>query len=217
MTLIVAWTGDESVQKLLVTSCVECEKCSWSSFSANWLMIHPKWKELTLEQTVGLIRASGGNSQWQLVEQFRENRSAGTLKRKTDLMDAYEKNDAVWKWKCYAGGNADINNLTRGWFTWVVALNTPVSGPMPQEKTLEFAKQLVTPKFKTSNSWLHQFKFCHNIHAATLSGERASINQPSVDLWRERLPSIIKGHKLEDVFNMDETGLFFERSLIKHQ
>ena len=54
--------------------------------------------------------------------------------------------------------------------------------------------------------------------AATLSGERASVDLLTVETWRERLPQITKDFALRDIYNMDETGLFYralpEKSLV---
>lgn len=41
------------------------------------------------------------------------------------------------------------------------------------------------------------------------SGEKAAVNMNVVDEWIEKLPSICEGYKPSDIFNMDETGLFY--------
>ena len=67
---------------------------------------------------------------------------------------------------------------------------------------------LALTDFKVSNGWLARFKFCHNIGSATLSGERASVDLLTVETWRERL-LITKYFALHDIYNRDETGLFY--------
>ena len=47
---------------------------------------------------------------------------------------------------------------------------------------------------------------CNRIH-----GEAASVDQQGADDWqRNRLPLLLKKYKAENIFNTDETGLFFK-------
>ena len=69
-----------------------------------------------------------------------------------------------------------------------------------------------------TTSRLQSFKNRYNIGASVLSGEGTDVNPETIEDWKKRLPSIIEGYELKDVFNADETGLFFrglpERSLV---
>ena len=56
--------------------------------------------------------------------------------------------------------------------------------------------------FRASNCWLSRFKFRRNISAATLSGERASVDLLTVESWRDSLPLITKDFAVRDVFNI---------------
>ena len=38
--------------------------------------------------------------------------------------------------------------------------------------------------------------------------ESANVRGETVDSWKEWLPEIVKGHAKEDIWNMDETGVF---------
>lgn len=132
------------------------------------------------------------------------------LKRKAELMTAFEDNgNGSRKRACYRNKSDDIDELTWQWFQRVRGLKTPVSGPMIQQQARDYATELGKSDFEASNGWLARFKGRHNIRAATLSGERASVDADTVDNWRERLPDIIKDFAPEDIYNMDETGLFF--------
>ena len=63
--------------------------------------------------------------------------------------------------------------------------------------------------FKASNGWLERFKGRHNISSAVISGEKGCVDGIVVDDWKERLPELISGYKPDDIYNMDETGLFY--------
>ena len=63
--------------------------------------------------------------------------------------------------------------------------------------------------FSASNGWLQSFLKRHNIKSSILSGEAADVSEDVLDDWVKRLPSILEGYDTKDIFNADETGLFF--------
>ncbi len=50
----------------------------------------------------------------------------------------------------------------------------------------------------------------HNIRKMTISGEFGDVSGMTVDSWKERLPEIVLGYKAEDVWNLDESGVFWK-------
>lgn len=42
------------------------------------------------------------------------------------------------------------------------------------------------------------------------SGESADVSQEKVDDWSKQLPGLTKDYEPKDIFNFDETGLFYE-------
>ena len=36
------------------------------------------------------------------------------------------------------------------------------------------------------------------------------VSIPTVKFWIERIPELVRGYKLEDIWNMDKLGLFFK-------
>ena len=97
------------------------------------------------------------------------------------------------------------------WFSRARAQNLPVSGPMIQERALEYAKELGKTDLKASNGWLESFKKRHNIAC----GESASVSSETVKDWNDRLPELCNGYAAGDIFNMDEAGVFFRALLDK--
>ena len=43
----------------------------------------------------------------------------------------------------------------------------------------------------------------------TMTGERGDVGTTTVDDWKKKLLAICEGYRPEDIFNIDETGLFF--------
>ena len=64
--------------------------------------------------------------------------------------------------------------------------------------------------FTASNVWLEKWKSCYGIRETRITGEADDVSISTVRSWIERLPELVKGYKLEDVWNMDELGLFFK-------
>lgn len=79
-----------------------------------------------------------------------------------------------------------------------------------------FADELGIEGFKASNGWLPSWKECYNIKQFKNSGESADVDMDVVENFQERLPGLILDYKPEDVFNCNETGLFFEPYQTRH-
>ena len=43
-----------------------------------------------------------------------------------------------------------------------------------------------------------------------MSGERGDVNQKTVTDWKSKIPNLCEGYDHGDIFNMDETGLFYK-------
>lgn len=97
------------------------------------------------------------------------------------------------------------------WFCNARAYKVPISNAMMRFKAQEIAK-LLDPetKFSASIGWMDKFAKRHEISSKSLSGEGASTNQNTVDEWYKQMDEICQSYDLKDIFNIDETGLFYE-------
>lgn len=64
--------------------------------------------------------------------------------------------------------------------------------------------------FKASNGWLEKFISRYNIRFKTLSGESASVDTEDVTMWKQNLYMLIDDYNPDDIFNCDETGLYYK-------
>lgn len=64
--------------------------------------------------------------------------------------------------------------------------------------------------FKASNGWLDKFKNRHGIVFRALCGESAGVDSITVEEWKKRLPTLIGSYSMDNIYNADETGLFFK-------
>lgn len=134
------------------------------------------------------------------------------LKRKQEYLNDFESN------QCHEIRRKIKNNLrkkideeTYSWFVAQRAKNITLSGPTLQEKARQIAAEFGNnATFKASNGWFEKFKFRHNISYRAICGESASVNPVTTSEWKNCLPLIIDGYDRSNIFNADETGLFFK-------
>ena len=81
----------------------------------------------------------------------------------------------------------------------------PVSGFMIQEKALQIVLKSNVTGFTASNRWLEKWKTRHNVKQFSVAGEDGEVNAEGLEPWTERLPEIVKGYVLKDIWNTDET------------
>lgn len=65
--------------------------------------------------------------------------------------------------------------------------------------------------FKASDGWLDNFKKRHSIKFRSEQGEAAAVDLKVVEDWQKKaLRDALENYSPEDVFNADETGLFWK-------
>lgn len=111
-----------------------------------------------------------------------------------------------------------VNLRVHSWFLKARSKHLPISGALLKEKAIEIAEQLGLSNFAASNGWLFRFQKRHGISSRLLSGVSASVSHGVVEEWMERLKNLTAGYSLTNIFNCDETALFYRampnRSLV---
>jgi len=183
-------------------------------------------KALTLEKKIELINDNQnghGMPTRDLAIRYGISKSsvANIIRRKEEYLSNYVSNcNKGIKRKQKDDGGQMIDELVFEWFTIQRSKNIPISGPILQEKARQFAEQLgyLPGEFKGSNGWLEKFRTRHAISFRVISGESTSVDNSTVEEWAKRLLTIIDGFDKNDIFNADETGLFYralpDRSLV---
>ena len=82
-------------------------------------------------------------------------------------------------------GNEETNKLIWEWFKDMSRRKLLISGPMLQEKPLQFAKDLGNTEFRGSNGWLESFSKRNNVAFYEKSGEKADVDIPVVEDWKK--------------------------------
>lgn len=99
------------------------------------------------------------------------------------------------------------------WFRQQREKGTPVTGPILLEKATEFHKLLYADSSTQFNaSYGFQWRFCKRfgIKSLAISGEKVSADVISADDFVNSFSKITDGYSLDQVFNCDETGLYYK-------
>ncbi|CAH1375300.1 unnamed protein product, partial [Tenebrio molitor] len=173
---------------------------------------------LTLKEKVDIIKASEQDklSTRALAAKYKigKTQASEILKNKKELLDRFIKHGNEQSRRSFPKSpGLIIDNAVFEWFCRARAAYIPISGPLIREKALEVAQNLGQTDFKASEGWLDKFKTRHNISYKTMSGEGASIQYHSttelVTDWLEKLQEYCADFEPKNIFNCDETALFF--------
>ncbi|GBM32446.1 hypothetical protein AVEN_136025-1 [Araneus ventricosus] len=78
-----------------------------------------------------------------------------------------------------------------------------------EQKAMKIADALRTKDFCARNGWLDKSRVRNNVVFRALCGEAADVDENLCENQTTRLPLLLAGYADKDIFNMDETGLFF--------
>ena len=106
--------------------------------------------------------------------------------------------------------HSDVESALILWFKDKRSQNIPLSGPMLQQKAIDLAKSLGVDDFVGGSGWLDRFKKRFDISFRVLCGESECVTSDMTDHWSSvTLPHLLQEYAPEDIFNADESGLFY--------
>jgi hypothetical protein len=105
----------------------------------------------------------------------------------------------------------EVDEALLQWFTAARAQSIPISGKVLKTMTEEMSqKKDPQSDWKCSSGWLSRWKERHNVSYRSVCGENASVNQEVCTDWKENvLQPLLEKYSPDDVFNADETGLYW--------
>ena len=100
------------------------------------------------------------------------------------------------------------------WVSKAMQAHVLLTGEVLRQKWRQFAELagvLEDEWLKLSDGWLSCFKDRNGLKELKRYGEAASADPERVVHKRQRIQGLIQeqGYRLKDIFNMDETGLFY--------
>ncbi|UYV67858.1 TIGD4 [Cordylochernes scorpioides] len=105
---------------------------------------------------------------------------------------------------------ADVDEALLQWFKQARSAALPVNGPLLSEKAKTLALEFGLKDFTGSGGWIERWKARHGIKLRNICGETADVNRETMTNWlTDVMPNIISNYACKDIFNADETGLFW--------
>ena len=108
-----------------------------------------------------------------------------------------------------SGLNADMEQCLYLWFANARSRNVPVTDEILKEKAKHFGDETGVTDFKYSNGWLQRFKARHGISSHVILGESVGVDRALIVTSRKEAIRKMEAFAPKDVFNIDETELFF--------
>ncbi|XP_019894080.1 tigger transposable element-derived protein 6-like [Musca domestica] len=167
-------------------------------------------KTLSLSQKQNIIEAvDNGTKKIDVAKQFEIAPSTLTsiLKKRDFILQSSPSSKAK---RQKLPKFPDVEKALVLWFRQCRESNLEVSGPLLMEKANFFAKKLNVNNFKASNGWLDKVKKRNNITYKKICGKSAAVDENVCLEWKEKLKDLIKYYDANDIFNADETGLFYK-------
>lgn len=189
--------------------------------------VFTKKENATLDQRIEILNwyHANGKNQSKTAKHF--DPIYPNLKIKQPLVSTWVKEEAKWReeW-ARAGGQThaakricqtqhpDVTEMLDLWVSKAMADNLLVTGEVLRQKWTRFADLAGVPedeRLALSEGWLGRFKNRSGLKQLKRHGEGGSADPESIENERRRIQGLIKeyGYELRDVFNMDETGLFY--------
>ena len=171
---------------------------------------------ISLTRKVEIIKAveSSKKSKSAIAEEFGVAKSTVTsiVKNKQKILEASDVASFTPERKrIRLAAHSDIEEALMIWFKQAPTLNLPISGPILQIKARELALSLGYTDFSCSTGWLQRFKARHGIVFRKMCGESGSVTTDmTVDWILTKLSALLDEFRPEDIFNADETGLFWK-------
>ena len=107
------------------------------------------------------------------------------------------------------GKHSEMENILYDWFASARSQNIPITERILIEKAKQIGSLLEITEFLYSSGWVMKFKKQLDINSKVLSGESGCINSEIVNSGIETARQVVQNFSPENVFNCDETGLFY--------
>ncbi|CAB4481139.1 unnamed protein product [Rhizophagus irregularis] len=105
----------------------------------------------------------------------------------------------------------ELDKALQIWTAQAVTAGLPLTDMILQQKGIELAQMLNIGEnqIKFTNGWVYRFKKRNGLQRVKFSGEANSAPIETLPEERVRLRALLAKYDKEDIYNADETGLFF--------
>ena len=179
------------------------------------VMAAAKKKSISLKGKFEIIsKIQSGMKQTHISEQLSlPKTTVNTIwKNRETLKRQFESSEYSNDSKRFRPANhKDVDEALLQWFKQVRNNGIPVNGPLLLAKADVLAAALHDDSFKATTGFIDQWKTRHGITFKKICGEERSVSPQDTENWLNiTLPQLLGRFSPEDVYNLDETGLFYK-------
>ncbi|XP_064463590.1 tigger transposable element-derived protein 6-like [Ornithodoros turicata] len=134
------------------------------------------------------------------------------IRNRKAIKDTYEgKGFTPERKRLRLAKHPEMGNALITWIKEMRSQDIPLSGPIIMAKAADFALPLNIEDFAASDGWFHRFRERHDLVFQAVCGERGDVSAETCTLWKnEQLQEFLRKYSPDDIFNADETTLFFK-------
>lgn len=172
-----------------------------------------KQQALSIKSKIDIIKAVdlGKFSKTAICKEFGiPNSTLSTILKNKEKIISNENNEfQLNRQRMRTPKHVDIENALIIWFKQCRSQNIPISGALIMEKADMYASEMGI-EFLANNGWLERFKKRNEIVYKSVCGESSQVSQVMISEWlTDTLPSILQNYDPKNIFNADETGIFY--------
>ena len=187
-----------------------------------------KKENATLAQRIEILDWHHKNGENQSATARHFDTLYPNLRIKQPLISSWLKDEAKWREQWQQSNHKTHRTAKRSrqtehprisemmdlWVSKAMADEILLTGEILRQKWNKFADLDGVPedeRLKLSNGWLARFKERNGLREMKRHGEAGMAKPETVDYERKRIQDLIQvaGYKQRDIYNMDETGLFY--------
>jgi hypothetical protein len=175
-----------------------------------------KGKRLTDAERLAIIKqcSNGSNvNKTKIAKKYEVSATAirNLLKNPLPVIDRNSTNPQASRQRFTPPKFPQLEEQLMDWITALRNTNVPVTPSLIMLKAKELAHKLAIVNFSASNGWYQGFSNRHSLSTIHLCGEGGEVDKtdPSLLAKLNELYDIIHTYDPSNVYNMDETGLFF--------
>lgn len=174
----------------------------------------PKYEAKDLATKVQVLKAlQAGASRKEVMEKFSVKKStlSSYVKNEAQILQAYDGDMFGDKRKrLRTAAHPKLEEALLRWIAVSRDAQLPLSGPLICAQAEKFALTMNIDSFNASEGWFDRFKKRHGLVFRNVCGEKGAVDKSVVRDWRSGLSARLSTYEPCNIFNADETALFFK-------
>lgn len=169
-----------------------------------------KHTSLSIKQKLNVIADVKTTTKDELCKKYKCSKATinRILKNKDSIVEQSKTSKLSTK-RDRKGACVNVERALSLWFSGMRESGAIISRNMILEKAKKFAVEM-NEEFNPSSGWLHRWQSRESITLRKLQGEGASADIDAANAFFDSaLPNLISQYAPSDIFNADESGLFF--------